>query len=73
MVSSASTVLELGAGTGLCSIVAYGIGARRVVATDIKKPLHLLHHNFKQNFNSYEIVLNSSLEGGWAFTILKNS
>jgi predicted nicotinamide N-methyase len=45
-----SSVLELGAGTGLCSITAMACGASRVLATDYRaEPLQLLEESVAMN------------------------
>ena len=44
-------VLELGAGTGLCSIVASNLKAKKVIATDRASVLHVLEENIDLNWN----------------------
>lgn len=49
LVRISNIVLEMGAGTGLCSLVASRLGAEIVIATDLKKALPLLHRNCLKN------------------------
>ena len=51
---SGTSVLELGAGTGACSVFAAGLGASRVMATDCANGLNkLASDNFAQNRDAY--------------------
>eukprot|EP01036_Dinobryon_divergens_P051575 gene51575-69016_t len=45
-------IVELGAGTGLVSIVAARLGASTVVVTDLPHAIPLLRHNINQNFTN---------------------
>ncbi len=47
-----ATVLELGAGTGLTSIVAGHLGARHVCVTDLPCAMPLLRRNLSSNFGA---------------------
>ena len=50
-------ILELGAGTGLISLVLANIGANLVVCTDLPHALPLLKHNAKYNLGNKEFNL----------------
>jgi len=45
-------VLELGAGTGLPSIVAHKLGCPHVISTDLPRAMPLLYHNLVENITS---------------------
>mmetsp|Transcript_27014 Transcript_27014/g.38498 ORF Transcript_27014/g.38498 Transcript_27014/m.38498 type:complete len:360 (+) Transcript_27014:42-1121(+) len=49
LVRNSKIVLEMGAGTGLCSLVASRLGAETVIATDLKKSIPLLYRNCLKN------------------------
>jgi FK506-binding protein 1 len=53
-VLEAATVLELGAGTGLTSVVAGVLGARHVISTDLPCAMPLLRRNLEHNFGAPE-------------------
>ena len=58
------TVLELGAGVGLCGIAAYLAGAKKVCITDgDDELLKLIKKNVKSNINSYDVHTSRLLWG----------
>ncbi|XP_063717048.1 protein N-lysine methyltransferase METTL21A-like [Symsagittifera roscoffensis] len=69
-------VLELGAGTGLCSIVCKHLGAEQVIATDRKSVIHALKENVELNFSdvnsSDSVVVNildwTEIDTKWEMT-----
>lgn len=64
-VRNSKIMVEMGAGTGLCSLVASRLGVETIISTDLKKSMPLLRRNFLQNnYGDHSYKLKYS-DNGW--------